>query len=157
MGRGGTARCVLMVREAVAKIISQQYDEHSRPLTPHEFTVGRLLKRDDYNHADLIVDMFEWYPDTPSPSECTILMPRATGDLYRWIRERCQDPNGTARTPDEGLLRYIFLDLAKAVAFMHSGSELRPNIVHRDIKPGNVLVFTNLDGPDLPTLRLADL
>ncbi|KAL1614497.1 hypothetical protein SLS56_012086 [Neofusicoccum ribis] len=143
LGRGGTA--------------SQQYDKHSQPLTPHKFIVDRLLKRDDYNHADLIVDMFEWHPDTPSPGECTILMPRATGDLHRWIKERYQDPDGTARTPDEGLLRHIFLDLAKAVAFMHSGSERRPSIVHRDIKPGNVLIFTDPDSPDLPTLRLADL
>ncbi|EOD50901.1 putative serine threonine protein kinase protein [Neofusicoccum parvum UCRNP2] len=159
---GGTARYVLMVREAVAKIIVQRYCERGQPLPPHEFTVCRLLKRGDpCRDADLIVDMFEWYPDTPNPGECTILTPRANDDLCRWIERRCRDPNGAFYTPDERLLRHIFLELAKAVAFMHSGSDFQhhrcPGFVHRDIKPGNVLVFTDPDDPDLPALRLADL
>ncbi|KAL1616634.1 hypothetical protein SLS56_011337 [Neofusicoccum ribis] len=125
---GGTARCVLMVREAAAKIIIQQYYERGQPLPPYEFTVYRLLKRGDpCRDTDLIVDMFKYA-------------------FY---------------TSDERLLQYIFLELAKAVAFMHSGSDFqyyrRPGFVHRDIKPGNVLVFTDPDDLDLPVLRLADL
>ncbi|EOD48070.1 putative serine threonine protein kinase protein [Neofusicoccum parvum UCRNP2] len=114
----------------------------------------------------------EWYPCTPKDDYQMLVMEYCElGTFMTWLTQQCaQDRTGTWRAPHEGQLRHFYIQMVKAIAFLHCGWGTyafdhdtgrvpgHKPLLHRDIKPENILLCPAPDGTldSLPTLKLSD-
>lgn len=76
-----------------------------------------------------------------SPNLCLVMEYCPRGSLDRLLRDAAQGGGGGRQLDRRRRVR-IALQAARGIAYLHS---LSPPVVHRDIKPGNLLVTSNYD------------
>ncbi|ORY12697.1 serine/threonine protein kinase-like protein [Clohesyomyces aquaticus] len=145
--RSRTSRGLFIVRKIVKLDDTDTSDDR-----PREVKVLEQLPR-----CNRIVHLLGLAPRGPKDGEENLLFQYyPMGDLKDWRERICTKLNHKP-VPESYMWRFL-IQMTQAVAFIHN--ELGPNrdnrgvLLHRDIKPKNVLVYSN--GTTYPSFKLHD-
>ncbi|CAI6338540.1 unnamed protein product [Periconia digitata] len=144
----------------------------ARKTNPNELVVKKIMRNDiGENTRPKEIQLLDILPDTNRILKPFIFLPsyppntgKSTaifqyyplGDLYSWQNDFFANDSNKP-VPEPHILR-MFVQMSEALAFVHGeiwqGRDQRSPIVHRDVKPHNILVVNN--GSAFPSFRLID-
>jgi len=91
------------------------------------FLLGHVLRPTTTNSIVELQDIF-----LNERNELHAVLPRAHGDLFRWMTDHSRSPSASKGAA----IKTFLTDICRGLAHLHSFG-----IIHRDIKPENVLVY----------------
>ena len=143
LGQGGFGEVWLAWHRKTAerRVFKFCYDAQKLQALQREITLFRLLKK-ELGDRDDIARILDWSFEEPPyflEAEYTV-----GGNLAEWS----EAAGGVEKIPLDDRLE-IIAQLAEALAAAHS-----VGVLHKDVKPGNVLIYAGGDGR--PRMRLAD-
>jgi eukaryotic-like serine/threonine-protein kinase len=142
IGGGGFANVyratdTTLERDAAVKVLKEEFTK--KPETRERFT-QEAQKASGLKH-DSIIRVYDLIDDPEAPAIAMEYLP--AGDLHRWLIEHPR--------PSRKFCLNVLRQAAEALDYIH---EL--NIVHRDVKPSNLLLASVPASDDSVSIRLSD-